>query len=739
MSRPINISTLKQITDSVYEELYAKHISEAHDKLSVLVQYSQDSQIRADFEELRVNYCAMLNFLTGGGSDDNRATIQARMLQRSWEMLTRVRRDVRMRTGSDTYSKTATKLAQDGNDARSLMQQWTSTLPSEERFTLQDTIFDYLWTSPLWSNTETALWHKFIQRQDYMVQQHLLGALMLAVWEFPDLEKLSVITLMAESENKRTRLTAITALVFINQQYGHELEELAGYSPGTLCTTLRPTVMAVQKEFVLMLASKVSFEHEQDIINNLPKDDTATAIREAMNIKLDFVKRRLASGLDPNFSRMSTLHSCRFLSICSHWFLPFDTSHPLVQSIIMGNDGKENKALNKMAEVITDCDIDKYAMCEMIGSNKQLAQSLSEQLEQAGMAPQDTKQPDITLRHIVQNLYRFFTQSHVSRDVRNPFASYQLLINQQRFRTNDGESIYLDCAKILYDAKEYDAALLLLDSMMQQYGASQALLKLKAKCYQQAGKDQEAYSCYTQAMFLDEDDWYMMNILVLCCEKLGKRKEMYHWLDKLLEKNPDDKRLLLRKAESLEEDGRWNDALQLYHRISYLRPTDAEAIVDIVRGEFMTCNVDAIKKYITKIEGLESNLTWTITMLRADLCFIQNNWKAAKAYYTTALYTFLDEGEFTIDDFRYSFERHRDMIKANGISNDDINLMWDAIWTSYIHGTRQTLGSQRHEAHTNPYTPAPVHPLRSSMAHAGHCRTRFMYRRRTGTALYRAD
>ncbi len=524
MSRPINISTLKQITDSVYEELYAKHISEAHDKLSVLVQYSQDSQIRADFEELRVNYCAMLNFLTGGGSDDNRATIQARMLQRSWEMLTRVRRDVRMRTGSDTYSKTATKLAQDGNDARSLMQQWTSTLPSEERFTLQDTIFDYLWTSPLWSNTETALWHKFIQRQDYMVQQHLLGALMLAVWEFPDLEKLSVITLMTESENKRTRLTAITALVFINQQYGHELEELAGYSPGTLCTTLRPTVMAVQKEFVLMLASKVSFEYEQDIINNLPKDDTATAIREAMNIKLDFVKRRLASGLDPNFSRMSTLHSCRFLSICSHWFLPFDTSHPLVQSIIMGNDGKENKALNKMAEVITDCDIDKYAMCEMIGSNKQLAQSLSEQLEQAGMAPQDTKQPDITLRHIVQNLYRFFTQSHVSRDVRNPFASYQLLINQQRFRTNDGESIYLDCAKILYDAKEYDAALLLLDSMMQQYGASQALLKLKAKCYQQAGKDQEAYSCYTQAMFLDEDDWYMMNILVLCCEKLGKQK-----------------------------------------------------------------------------------------------------------------------------------------------------------------------------------------------------------------------
>ena len=687
MSRPINISTLKQITDSVYEELYAKHISEAHDKLSVLVQYSQDSQIRADFEELRVNYCAMLNFLTGGGSDDNRATIQARMLQRSWEMLTRVRRDVRMRTGSDTYSKTATKLAQDGNDARSLMQQWTSTLPSEERFTLQDTIFDYLWTSPLWSNTETALWHKFIQRQDYMVQQHLLGALMLAVWEFPDLEKLSVITLMAESENKRTRLTAITALVFINQQYGHELEELAGYSPGTLCTTLRPTVMAVQKEFVLMLASKVSFELEQDIINNLPKDDTATAIREAMNIKLDFVKRRLASGLDPNFSRMSTLHSCRFLSICSHWFLPFDTSHPLVQSIIMGNDGKENKALNKMAEVITDCDIDKYAMCEMIDSNKRLAQSLSEQLEQAGMAPQDTKQPDITLRHIVQNLYRFFTQSHVSRDVRNPFASYQLLINQQRFRTNDGESIYLDCAKILYDAKEYDAALLLLDSMMQQYGASQALLKLKAKCYQQAGKDQEAYSCYTQAMFLDEDDWYMMNILVLCCEKLGKRKEMYHWLDKLLEKNPDDKTLLLRKAESLEEDGRWNDALQLYHRISYLRPTDAEAIVDIVRGEFMTCNVDAIKKYITKIEGLESNLTWTIKMLRADLCFIQNNWKAAKAYYTTALYTFLDEGEFTIDDFRYSFERHRDMIKANGISNDDINLMWDAIWTSYIHGT----------------------------------------------------
>lgn len=686
MNRPIDISTLKQITDSVYEELYARHISEAHDKLSVLVQCCQDSQITADFEELRANYCAMLSFLTSGGSDDNRMTVQARILRRSWEMLIRARRAIRLRTGSDAYSKTANKLAQDGIDTRPLMQQWANTLPSEERFTLQDTIFDYLWTSPLWSNADTALWHEFILRQDHMVQQHLLGALLLAVWEFPDLQKLTLISLMTESENKRTGLTAITALVFVNQQYGHELEELAGYTPGALCTTLRPTLMAVQKEFVLMLASKVSFDDEQDLINAIPKHDTATAIREAMKLKLRYVKLRLAEGLDPNFSRLSTLHSCKFLGTCSHWFLPFDNTHPLAQSITMNADGSENKALSKMAEVSADCDIDKYAMCEMIDGNKRLAQAMTEQLELTGIAPQDVRLPDMTLRHIVQNLYRFFTQSHVCRDVRNPFASFQLLINQQRFRTNGSEELCLNCAKKLFEAKEYNATLLLLDSMTQQYGASLALLKLKGKCYEQEQKYQEAYSCYAQALFLDDANNLIMKSIVLCCEKLGKREEMYYWLDRQLELAPDDITLLLRKAESLQEDNRWDDALQLYYRILYLCPTDEASNISIVKCQMMTCNIDASKKYIEKLEQLNDSQPWMAPLYRAHICFVQGNWKAAKAYYTTALYAILNDGGQTFDTFRELYEKQRPLVKANGINDDDINLMWDAIWTSYIHG-----------------------------------------------------
>ncbi len=686
MKRAIDPSTMRQLAQSVNEDLKERHISEALDKLSVLAQYCQDGQIRAELEELRANYVAMLSFLTHGGTDNNRFSIQDDIVRQTWTLLMRTRRSVRLLSADDTYSKTAMSMSQEVDDARSIMQQWAHTLPSEERFALQDTLFDFLWTSPLWTHADTTLWHDFICRQDSMVQQHLIGAVFLSTWEYPDLEKLALITLMADSDERRTRMTAATALVLVEQTYGQELESLGGYRPDALCTSLLSLSTSVQMEIALILASKVDTEVEQREIDAIRPSDMATAIKQALQIKLKYVRKRLAIGYDPNLSRLSALHSCKFLGKCSHWFLPFDSTHPLVQSMTLGTSGQENQALRKMTQVSADCDVDKYAMCEMIDGNKRLAQSMSEQLEQSGIGPRDTQLPDMTLRHIVQNLYRFFTQSSVCHDLCNPFASPHLLIGQERFRTQESEEACLACAETLQDATEYEASARILDSMQHQYGASARLLRLRGNCHERMRDFQKAYRCYTQATFLEEPDLKLALLLYRCCGKLDKKEERYAWLDKIIELTPGNNTYLHVKASLLEEDGRWPDALKLYYRLVYDDATDKVATEAIARCELMLGNLGPAQKYLEKLLDMPDMPSWQSHMLCAHLNFVQGNWLKAKTYYVAAAEEFIRKKNSTYAEFLDCYEQEKRVLTANGISEQDSNLMRDALWMTFIHG-----------------------------------------------------
>ena len=686
MNRAIDNSLVSQLTASIREDLGARHISEAIDKLDILMQYSQDSQIRADYEELRANYSAMLAFLTHGGSDANRFRVQSGITRQAWTILLRTRRAIRLQTSDDTYTRTATRLAQEMTDTTSLIRQWSHTLPSEERFTLMDSLFDLLWTSPLWNQDDTSLWRDFIMRQDAMVQQHLAGALFLAVWEYPDPEKLSLLTLLAESSDKRTRTMAGTALVFIGQQHGHDLEMLAGCWPGTLCATKLPLVASVQMEFALILASKVDTDREQQEIEAIPHTSGAQAILEALKIKMKYVRKRLSLGYDPNLMRMSTLHSCKFLSVCSHWFLPFDSTHPLAQSLAVGSDGTENVALTKMTQVSADCDIDKYSMCELINGNKNLAQSITEQFRMSGIVPQEVTLPDMTLRHTVQNLYRFFTQSPVCHDVANPFKSFHLLAEQKRFRAQDSEEVFLSCASTLLDAGEYDATARLLDSMVSQYGASARLLCLRGRCHEHASDYPKAYRCYTQATFLEEHDLELALHMQHCCAMLGKREEMYTWLDKVIELHTSDDTYLRIKARELMQDHRWADALKVYYHLAYDTPTDKEATMAIARCEMMQGNTAAAQKYLEKTLDIQGTPDWKTHMLSAHLCFAQGAWPKAKTYYVAAAERFFRDGVGVYADFLKCYEDDRALLRANGIDDNDASLMRDALWLALIHG-----------------------------------------------------
>ena len=174
MKHDIDAATLNSLAFSTLDDLNNRHISEAIDKMSFLIQNGHDDQSRAEFEELRTNYHAMLSFLSQGGTDEHRAEIQDNIARQVWRVLQRITRIIRLNHSDDAYCKTYTLLTEQGSDAHSLMQQWSFTPPSEERLILQDQLFDTLWTSPRWKPADATMWNEFIQRQDYLVQEQLL-------------------------------------------------------------------------------------------------------------------------------------------------------------------------------------------------------------------------------------------------------------------------------------------------------------------------------------------------------------------------------------------------------------------------------------------------------------------------------------------------------------------------------------------------------------------------------------
>lgn len=686
MKRAIDDSTLKRLASSIIEDLKERHISEAIDKLNILIQNGQNDHIRFEFEELRANYQAMLSFLIQGGTDEHRAEVQEKMARRVWMLLQSITRDIRLHISRDTYGNTFWQLAEQGMDASSLMHQWSVIPPSEERLALQDQLFHFLWTSPLWKTADSALWQNFILRQDTLVQQHLIWGIFLSCWEYPDEEKFSLVMRMTESAEHQVRMTAITAMTFLVRQYKEILTALGILSSSTIPAHLLPFVLESEQEFALILASRKDTEQEAKELDAIPQNDINEAIKKAFSIKIAYIKRRVLMGYDPNLTRLSILHSSRFFSTCSHWFLPFDISHPIVQSLTLGKNGQENETLSKFAKISNDCDVDKYAMLEMMNSNRTLAQTLTTQMEQAGLGMSEVEQPDQTLRHMVQNLYRFFTQSPISNTLDNPFDNPRMLIADERFRTQDSEQFCMRCVRTLIEADCHLCASQVLDSIAKQFGTSAELFFLRGQCYEQSNMSVEAYHCYTQAAFLDEPDELLTHHLYLCSKSLHKKEEQYKWLEMLIQQQPDNVGWLFEKATLLTNDKRWNEACDVYYRIIYDHPSDIKVVQGIVTCELMMHNIPVVIKYANKLLEDPQKHPWLSRTLLANLAFIQGDRKCAKAYYISAAESYIEDANDTYAGYLKHYERYREMFEANNISKIDIDLMRDILWTAFIHG-----------------------------------------------------
>ena len=188
----IDLKTLRHVTQNGLQAFARGRILDGIAALRTLLPYcATETIVCAETESLEENYHHMLDFLRRGGDDPKRSDVQARIQRKGVILLEQASRAIRIALNDDLYSK-----------AQKTVSLETDILETDER---QDDIFDMLWTSPIWTAQDTALWYDFLLRQRDMVQQHLTGAVFLAAWEHYDAEKMQLLGLLADGECHRTR------------------------------------------------------------------------------------------------------------------------------------------------------------------------------------------------------------------------------------------------------------------------------------------------------------------------------------------------------------------------------------------------------------------------------------------------------------------------------------------------------------------------------------------------------
>lgn len=682
--------TLNNITASCRKELSALFISSGLDQLRIIARYCSDSQIISQVEELTDNYHCMLSFLSGGGKDEERTLTQEKICKKAQEILRIAHRDIRLQEENSRYSKAFHELIRlyGVEPEEELLKKWGANPLPDEQMLIQDHIFSLIWTSSLWNQKQTAQWYEFISRQTEFVKIHLIGAVILSLWEYFDEEKLSLLFLFTDTESQKLNALTITALVLLAEKYQTELalypQSLTRYQN----SNVRKHTTTVMKEKLLMEQTLLAIKKEQEDIANFSMNMSQQEIEQLMNKKMAHLRFMIEKGLDINLGNRTELwYKCDFLrDNISHWWLPFEKSSPVIEELLLDKDGNFNKQAYQILDLPSECDIDRYAMFSFLAKTQyksSFIEQMAQSLNSIGLDNEESLFPYVNhLKTAMQNLYRIFVHSPIRNEAENPFSWPYKFWENPIFKEHFTEENIMELCSEMLEAQVLDQPVAWLNKLAKTSGTSLDMLKLKSNCLFRNQKYAEAIEPLTQMLFFQEEDEWALTVLQKCYEKLGKKDKQLETVLKLIELNPQNGNYLTTAAIVLIETEQYEQALKYLFQLDYM---EADNLV------FKTCietcalhlrKFDLAMRYNQAILDHTDYKDRYIEYLTAGhVHFAMGNWKEALASYKRykAEAEELNKTENRRIDPEKEFLISSKILKELGISPSDIRLMHDMI------------------------------------------------------------
>lgn len=681
-------TTLNNITGSCKQLLNKFFIGSGLEQLKIIARYCSDNQIISQVEELSENYHFMLSFLAEGGKDEKRGLTQEKIYRKAQDILCAAHRDIRLQEEHTWYSKAFHKIRNiyGPEPEEALLRKWSENPLPDEQLLIQDHIFSLIWTSPIWTQKETAQWYEFISRQTDFVKIHFIGAVILSLWDYLDQEKLSLLFLFTDTESQKLNNLAIAALVMLAEKYETELlsyPQLFELYQNSNFTKYIPVVL---KEKLLMLQTLVAIKKEQDDMAGFSLNMSQEDMEKLMNKKMELLRYMVAKGLDINLgNRTEMWYKCDFLrDNISHWWIPFEKSSPVIEGMVLDKDGNFNKQAYKILDLPSECDIDRYSMFSFMANTKyknSFIEHMTETLDTLNLPGEEQMVPYVDyMKMTIQNLYRIFAHSPIKSEVDNPFKMPHNYWMNSIFKEHFTEESVMELCTELMEAQILDVPVMWLNTLAETSGTSQAMLKLKSDCLFRDHKYAEAIEPLTQILFFQDDDEWALNMLQECYEKTGRKEKQLEIIQKLLEIHPEKINYMTVAAIALIETGKYEEALKHLFRLDYIKADNVVYKTCIESCALHLRKFDLALRYNQAIlEFKDYKDRYNEYMMAGHIHFAMGDWKKAHVCYKEFKKQAeeLNKAENRKIDPEMEFLASSKILTELGINSTDIRLMID--------------------------------------------------------------
>lgn len=696
----IDEATFSQLAEHVEEELASGHLSCALSILTNLLEMLTDipgcGKAREEVESATANYQRLLHYMAEGTTDPQRHSVQVSLMQKMLRLLQDIRRAYLISKRQNAYTATAVFMEQ--HHESSNLQDLLQNANIFEDHTLQDFLFDTIWTAPQLSSAEENELNLFLFTAPVSVQCYVMSALTMALLHYFDPVKFRILLAHINPTRQEVSVRAMVGICIITQIQARQLLLYPQLADETISTMQQPgklEELALIQNYIYLYqeSERLQQRFEKEIIPTLIKvtqqrqklgfdemeidltdpESTPNINRETrrmLNNSMQEMARLFHEGMDINLHTFTSLKGFAFFHKVGHWLAPYDKSRP---------EARESELISQLPL----CDSDKYSVSALFShiSDSQREEMKQHMESHAELFAMHEKKTRSEYKNVIQCLYRLLKRSPWTSlwpevftpdilFIHNPLL-HKLITSSPQFLNKTGN--------MLLRYKNYEEAEHHLSLYAQKAESDSTLLMQLGFCMQQMGKFPGAIRFYQQARMLEPDNQMIAYRLQYCYAQTGRYQEQLECLLQLEEKEPEDAKILTEVGLCLIQLEKWEEAERRFYKLEFkgkrvIPSIRAIAWCSLNRGEYET----AKNLYLRILNERPAEATWEDYLNIGHTVWLLGDVPAAIAFYAEYAHRYLTELP-EAKDALLPYTEDNNLLLSKGLTQGDINLMYDLI------------------------------------------------------------
>ena len=583
---------------------------------------------------------------------------------------------------------------------------------------LQSDLFDYIWTSRIWTDALTAAFESLLLTPtvDIIDQQLIVSAVTLSLMGAFDFNKFKLLmSVYRQATDTRLRQRALVGWAFgIDEEalsiYPEVLQMVDEATSDADCqrdlTELQMQVaycmnaendqQVIQSEIIPELMKNNRLKITRDGIEEMDEDPMEDVLNpgasEQRMERLEQTMNRMAEmqrqGSDIYFGGFSQMKRFPFFDAVSNWFVPFYDQHPRIAGIIRKCKGRQ--FLKALVDHGPFCDSDKYSFVLVFEQVlDKLPADVVEMLERGEasvvgaemMDAEETKSAAFLRRVYLQSMYRFFRVYPSRSCFANPFQKgddalrplflYNKVFQHTALQQSFGQLAAFFMKKRMYDAARYMLQMVADDHRDVQFYMMNGNVLMRSDTFENCGMS--ARESFMHALQQEPDNERALVGFARSSFNAHDYRRALNTYDHLLDLKAEHPNYLLNKAICLTNLHEYGEATKILYKLNYNDPDNDN--VNRVLAWALTGDkkYEQAERIYEKLLGREQ--PDIDDMLNDGYClwFKGDIVSAANMF---RQYAEASGGKF---DARADFRENEAVIRNQGITDTEVQLMTDML------------------------------------------------------------